>query len=124
MLICTVKIQECIFFRITPCKIKIKYIPLLRFELESPESEKLTDSVSEKEEKEIDEVEAETKVCLIEIWEGERGGIVISTLQINIILFFWPFSSIQGQVCTTKLTVFEKKIYLRQCVEKMGQYST
>ena len=28
-----------------------------RFELESPESEKLTDSVSEKEEKEIDEAE-------------------------------------------------------------------
>ena len=30
---------------------------LFRFDLESPESEKLTDSVSEKEEKEVDETE-------------------------------------------------------------------
>jgi hypothetical protein len=33
-----------------------------RFDPESPESEKLTDSVSEKEEKDIDECELDTKV--------------------------------------------------------------
>ena len=33
-----------------------------RFEVESPESEKLTDSVSEKEEKDIDEAEESLKV--------------------------------------------------------------
>ena len=40
----------------------IDWLINFRFDLESPESEKLTDSVSEKEEKEIDEVEAESKV--------------------------------------------------------------